>query len=68
MQIGFIGLGNMGSGMAASLIAAGHDVAAYNRSTGRVDALVAKGARRAHTVSDRGVPRRGRRVHDAGRR
>ena len=57
MQIGFIGLGNMGSGMAASLIAAGHDVAAYNRSTGRVDALVAKGARRADTVSDacRGV-------------
>ena len=52
MQIGFIGLGNMGSGMAASLIAAGHDVAAYNRSTGRVDALVAKGARRADTVSD----------------
>jgi len=52
MQIGFIGLGNMGSGMAASLIAAGHDVAAYNRSTGRVDALVAKGARRADTVAD----------------
>ena len=42
----------MGAGMAASLIAAGHDVTAYNRSTGRVDALVAQGARRADTVSD----------------
>ncbi|WP_268747124.1 3-hydroxyisobutyrate dehydrogenase [Sphingomonas sp. RIT328] len=31
-RIGFIGLGNMGSGMAANLAAKGHDVAAYDLS------------------------------------
>jgi 3-hydroxyisobutyrate dehydrogenase-like beta-hydroxyacid dehydrogenase len=52
MDIGFIGLGNMGSGMAANLLKAGHAVAAYNRSQDKVDALVAQGARRAHTVAE----------------
>lgn len=52
MDIGFIGLGNMGAGMAASLIKAGHHVSAYNRSPERVDPLVAQGARRADTVAD----------------
>ncbi|MCW2519678.1 MAG: beta-hydroxyacid dehydrogenase, 3-hydroxyisobutyrate dehydrogenase [Mycobacterium sp.] len=52
MDIGFIGLGNMGSGMAANLLKAGHGVAAYNRSQDKVDALVAQGARRAHTVAE----------------
>jgi 3-hydroxyisobutyrate dehydrogenase-like beta-hydroxyacid dehydrogenase len=32
MQIGFIGLGNMGAAMAANLVKAGHDVRAWNRS------------------------------------
>jgi len=32
MQIGFIGLGNMGTGMAVNLVKAGHDVRAWNRS------------------------------------
>ena len=32
MRIGFIGLGNMGSGMAANLLSAGHEVTVYNRS------------------------------------
>lgn len=32
MQIGFIGLGSMGSGMALNLVKAGHDVRAWNRS------------------------------------
>ncbi|MGE2714529.1 NAD(P)-dependent oxidoreductase [Mycolicibacterium litorale] len=52
MHIGFIGLGNMGSGMAANLLAAGHDVTAYNRTTEKVDALAAKGARPAGTVAE----------------
>jgi 3-hydroxyisobutyrate dehydrogenase-like beta-hydroxyacid dehydrogenase len=52
MDIGFIGLGNMGSGMAANLLKAGHGVAAYNRSQDKVDALAAQGARRAHTVAE----------------
>jgi 3-hydroxyisobutyrate dehydrogenase-like beta-hydroxyacid dehydrogenase len=32
MKIGFIGLGQMGHGMAANLIRAGHEVTVYNRS------------------------------------
>lgn len=32
MQIGFIGLGSMGTGMALNLVKAGHDVLAWNRS------------------------------------
>jgi 3-hydroxyisobutyrate dehydrogenase-like beta-hydroxyacid dehydrogenase len=52
IRIGFIGLGNMGSAMAANLLAAGHDVTVYNRSRGKVDALAAEGARPADTVAD----------------
>ena len=43
MHIGFVGLGNMGSAMAANLVAAGHDVSAYNRSQEKVDAVAANG-------------------------
>jgi 3-hydroxyisobutyrate dehydrogenase-like beta-hydroxyacid dehydrogenase len=50
MDIGFIGLGNMGSAMAANLIRAGHTVTAYNRSFDKVQALT--GARQAHTVAE----------------
>ncbi|TPG31978.1 NAD(P)-dependent oxidoreductase [Mycolicibacterium hodleri] len=52
MDMGFIGLGNMGSGMASNLLAAGHRVTAYNRSQDKVDALVEAGARPARTVAD----------------
>jgi 3-hydroxyisobutyrate dehydrogenase-like beta-hydroxyacid dehydrogenase len=52
MDIGFIGLGNMGSGMAANLLKAGHQVIAYNRSQDKVDALAAHGARPARTVAE----------------
>src|ERR1700750_2661584 len=52
MRIGFIGLGNMGSGMAGSLLKAGHQVIAYNRSQGKVDALAEKGAIPARTVAE----------------
>ncbi len=51
MRIGFIGLGNMGSAMAANLVKAGHDVTVYNRSRGKVDALAAEGARPASSVA-----------------
>ena len=51
MQVGFIGLGNMGAAMAANLIRAGHDVTAYNRSPAKVDALVGQGARPARSVA-----------------
>ncbi len=51
MRIGFIGLGNMGSGMAANLLAAGHEVTAYNRSSSKVAALADRGAISASTVA-----------------
>jgi 3-hydroxyisobutyrate dehydrogenase-like beta-hydroxyacid dehydrogenase len=52
MEIGFVGLGNMGSGMAANLLKAGHQVTAYNRSQDKVDALAGRGARPARTVAE----------------
>jgi hypothetical protein len=52
MKIGFIGLGHMGSGMAANLLKAGHEVTVYNRTTGKVQALVEQGAHGAAQVAD----------------
>lgn len=51
MRIGFIGLGKMGSGIAASLLSAGHEVTAYNRSPDKVVALAERGATPAPTVA-----------------
>ena len=50
MRVGFIGLGHMGSGMAQSLIRAGHEVTAYNRTRARAEAL--DGASVAATVAE----------------
>jgi 3-hydroxyisobutyrate dehydrogenase-like beta-hydroxyacid dehydrogenase len=52
MKIGFVGLGNMGAGMAANLLNAGHEVTAYNRSQDKVDALAQRGAQAARTIAD----------------
>nr|WP_090280236.1 NAD(P)-dependent oxidoreductase [Mycolicibacterium komanii]CRL76002.1 beta-hydroxyacid dehydrogenase [Mycolicibacterium komanii] len=52
MDIGFIGLGNMGAGMAANLLGAGHRVTAYNRSADKVAALAERGAAPAGSVAD----------------
>ena len=52
MEIGFVGLGNMGAAMAENLLRADHSVTAYNRSRAKVDALVVVGAQRAQTVAD----------------
>lgn len=49
MQIGFIGLGRMGTGMAENLLAAGHEVTVYNRTHAKAEPLAAKGARIADT-------------------
>lgn len=51
MKIGFIGLGNMGSGMAANLLSAGHDVGVFNRSPGKAAALTERGAIAAPTIA-----------------
>jgi len=52
MNVGFIGLGNMGTGMAANLLRAGHHVTVYNRTPGRVRPLVEEGAHPAARVRD----------------
>lgn len=52
MKLGFIGLGNMGSGMAASLLRAGHEMTVYNRTQDKAKPLVEKGARQAASVAD----------------
>ena len=44
MQIGFIGLGIMGSRMAANLRKAGHDLLIYNRTREKAQALIKEGA------------------------
>jgi 3-hydroxyisobutyrate dehydrogenase-like beta-hydroxyacid dehydrogenase len=46
-RIGFIGLGIMGSGMAANLLAAGHDLVVHNRTAERMRPLAERGARTA---------------------
>jgi 3-hydroxyisobutyrate dehydrogenase-like beta-hydroxyacid dehydrogenase len=43
MNIGFVGLGDMGKGIVPRLIAAGHRVTGWNRSAGKSDELIALG-------------------------
>jgi 3-hydroxyisobutyrate dehydrogenase-like beta-hydroxyacid dehydrogenase len=52
MKVGFIGLGQMGAGIAPNLITAGHEVTVYNRSIEKTEPLVARGARAARVVAD----------------
>jgi 3-hydroxyisobutyrate dehydrogenase len=51
-KIAFLGLGAMGSRLAARLIEANHTVTVWNRSSSPVPALVARGARSASTPRD----------------
>lgn len=44
MKIGFIGTGVMGKSIVKHFLAAGHDVAVYNRTKSKTDELVANGA------------------------
>ena len=44
MQVGFIGLGHMGSAMAANLLKAGHAVTVYNRTHAKAELLATRGA------------------------
>lgn len=52
MDIGFIGLGQMGVGMAANLVKAGHRVSVFNRTSAKAAPLVAQGANAAASVAD----------------
>jgi 3-hydroxyisobutyrate dehydrogenase len=50
--IAFLGLGRMGTLMAGRVLAAGHDLIVWNRTTQRTQPLVAKGARAAQTPAE----------------
>lgn len=52
MKIGFIGLGIMGSRMAANLQKRGHELVVYNRTKQKADALIAAGAVWAATPAE----------------
>jgi 3-hydroxyisobutyrate dehydrogenase-like beta-hydroxyacid dehydrogenase len=52
MRIGFVGLGKMGAAMARNLLAAGHEVAVWNRSADKAAALAEAGATIAATPAE----------------
>src|ERR1700737_3543619 len=52
MDVGLIGLGRMGTGIAKSLLHAGHRVTVYNRTRERAEALRKDGAAVAGRVAE----------------
>jgi 3-hydroxyisobutyrate dehydrogenase-like beta-hydroxyacid dehydrogenase len=52
MEVGFIGLGNMGAAIAPNLIRAGHSLTVFNRTPGRAQGLQKIGATVAQTVRE----------------
>jgi len=52
MNIGWMGLGRMGSGMAANLVKAGHEVTVYNRTPSKARSLIERGAKPAASVGE----------------
>ncbi|HTY40990.1 MAG TPA: NAD(P)-dependent oxidoreductase [Thermoanaerobaculia bacterium] len=55
MRVGFLGLGQMGTGMAGNLLRAGHEVTVYNRSPEKARPLAERGARVASSVAEAGA-------------
>lgn len=51
-RIAFLGLGRMGAGMASRLLTAGHDLVVWNRTPGRAEGIVERGARLAATPAE----------------
>jgi 3-hydroxyisobutyrate dehydrogenase-like beta-hydroxyacid dehydrogenase len=52
MQIGWIGLGQMGFPMASNVLKAGHTLTAYNRTRGKAEELTHRGAKVAATAQE----------------
>ncbi len=52
MNVGFIGLGQMGRGIAANLVKAGHAVTVWNRTPGRAGELKSAGAQVAASAAE----------------
>lgn len=51
-RVGFIGLGIMGAGMAANILAAGYELTVWNRTAVKADGLVGKGAHKGDSPAD----------------
>ncbi|WP_406234516.1 NAD(P)-dependent oxidoreductase [Nocardia sp. NBC_01009] len=51
-SVSVVGLGPMGQAMVRAFLAAGVEVTVWNRSTAKVDAMVALGAKRAATIAE----------------
>ena len=51
MKVAFIGLGNMGAGIAGCILKTGHDLTVWNRTAAKADALVAGGAKLAPSAA-----------------
>jgi 3-hydroxyisobutyrate dehydrogenase-like beta-hydroxyacid dehydrogenase len=56
MDVGFVGLGNMGRHMARNLLEAGHAVTAFNRTRSRAEELAADGATVADSIAEACAP------------
>ena len=56
MDVGFVGLGNMGGHMARNLLKEGHAVTVHNRTRSRTEPLAAEGAAVAETIADACAP------------
>jgi 3-hydroxyisobutyrate dehydrogenase-like beta-hydroxyacid dehydrogenase len=52
LAVGLIGLGNMGTAIAERLLDAGYELVVYNRTPGKAEPLVARGATAASTSAD----------------
>lgn len=52
MRIGLIGLGQMGTGIAANLLKAGHELTVYNRTRLKAEAFASEGAKVADHIAD----------------
>lgn len=55
IRVGYIGLGDMGGGMAARLVPSGHDACVFDLDAARVAELVATGAKPAATAREVGA-------------
>ncbi|MFA7282816.1 MAG: NAD(P)-dependent oxidoreductase [Sterolibacterium sp.] len=52
MKVAFIGLGNMGSGIAQCILKSGFDLTVWNRTATKMEPLVANGAKAAKTAKE----------------
>ena len=52
MKVAFIGLGNMGLGMARNLVKAGMDVTVWNRTASKMEPLVELGAQASSSPAE----------------